>query len=84
MTYCVYEDLVGFDEVKIHLKSCRHYVDHEPTETTKWHEVDDYKAAEILAEQISKIPNLFGMENPFSRREMPYFVFLKSDPVRVN
>ena len=54
MTYCVYEDLVGFDEVKIHLKSCRHYVDHEPTETTKWHEVDDYKAAEILAEQISK------------------------------
>ena len=54
MTYCVYEDLIGFDEVKIHLQSCRHYVDHEPTETTKWHEVDDYKAAEILAEQISK------------------------------
>ena len=54
MAYCIYEDLVGATEVKIHLKSCMYYVNHEPTETTKWHEVDDYKAAEILAEQISK------------------------------
>ena len=54
MAYCIYEDLLGATEVKIHLKSCVHYVNHEPTETTKWHEVDDYKAAEILAEQISK------------------------------
>ena len=54
MAYCIYEDLLGADKVKIHLKSCTYYVNHEPTETTKWHEVDDYKAAEILAEQISK------------------------------
>ena len=54
MTYCIYEDLLGADKVKIHLKSCTYYVNHEPTETTKWHEVDDYKDAEILAEQISK------------------------------
>ena len=54
MTYCVFEDLANATQVKIHLKSCINYVNHEPTETTKWHEVDDYKAAEILAEQISK------------------------------
>ena len=50
MTYCIFEDLVGAVEIKIHLKSCTHYTNHLPTETTKWHEVDDYKSAEILAE----------------------------------
>ena len=54
MTYCIFEDLANATEIKIHLKSCVHYVNHEPTETTKWHEVDDYKSAEILAEQLSK------------------------------
>ena len=54
MSYCIFEDIEGTTEVKIHLKSCTYYINHVSTETTKWHEVDDYKAAEILAEQISK------------------------------
>ena len=54
MTYCIFEDLIGAVEIKIHLKSCTHYTNHLPTETTKWHEVDDHKSAEILAEQLSK------------------------------
>ena len=54
MVYCICEDLVGDTAVKIHLKSCTYYVNHVPTETTKWHEVDDYKSAEALAEKISQ------------------------------
>ena len=57
MTYCVFEDLAGEREVKIHNKSCQMYkimmMVVQP-ETNKWHEVDDLKTAQILAEQISK------------------------------
>ena len=57
MTYCVFEDLAGVREIKIHLQVCYLYqiakIAVEP-ETNKWHEVDDLKTAQILAEQISK------------------------------
>ena len=54
MTQCDFEDLANAVPVMIHLKTCGHYTKHEPTETTKWHEVDDYEQAESLAEKISK------------------------------
>ena len=55
MTFAIFEDLVpNTSAVKIHLKRCHHYVDHEFTKTTKWHEVGDYETAKTLAELIAK------------------------------
>ncbi len=54
MTHCICEDLKNADPVMIHLKTCGYYTKHVPTETTKWHEVDNYGQAESLAEKISK------------------------------
>ena len=59
MAYCIYEDLIGATEVKIHLKSCIHYVNHEPTETTKWHEV-------VFLSKKSNNPNLAALQKSVS------------------
>ena len=51
---CVCEYLTDSSAIKIHLKSCHYYVNHIPTETTKWHEFDDYDSATAYAEEISQ------------------------------
>jgi hypothetical protein len=56
-TFVVFEDLAGKRKVTIHRKTCQMYqimIMVVQPETNKWHEVDDLKTAQILAEQISK------------------------------
>ncbi len=55
MTFAIFEDLVkNTSAVKIHLSRCYHFRNHNHTKTTKWHKVEDYSAAKILAKEIAK------------------------------
>ena len=55
MNFVIFQDLIpNTTMVKIHRIGCHHYTTHEPTTTTKWHEVEDLKNAKLLAEDISK------------------------------
>ena len=55
MTFAIFEDLVkNTSAVKIHLRTCHHFRNHEPTDTTTWYEVKDYSAAEALAKEVAK------------------------------
>ena len=54
MKFAIFEDLVpNTSAVKIHLSRCHHYVMHEETKTTRWHEIENFDDAQILAKQIS-------------------------------
>ena len=54
MKFAIFEDLIpNTSSVKIHLRGCHHYVMHEETKTTRWHEIENFDDAQILAKQIS-------------------------------
>ncbi len=42
MNYFVFEDTVNATQVKIYQETCSH-VKNEPTETTKWHEFENFR-----------------------------------------
>ena len=53
--FVIFEDLVpNTSSVKIHLITCYHFRNHKPTATTKWHKVENYQNAKILAKQVAK------------------------------
>ena len=54
MKFAIFEDLVpNTSAVKIHISKCHHYVMHEETKTTRWHEIEHFDDAQILATQLS-------------------------------
>ena len=53
--FVIFQDLApNTSAVKIHLRTCYHYRNHEPTTTTAWHKVDGYDHAETLAKELAK------------------------------
>lgn len=53
MSYCVFEDLKGTTEVKIHLQSCGFFTGSSTT-TTRWYMAKDLDTAIRIARDISR------------------------------
>jgi len=53
MPYCIFEDLIGATEVKIHLQSCGFFTGTSTT-TTRWHMAKDLDTAIKKAREISR------------------------------